>query len=232
MEHLAKAVNFRSVQVSSKTTFAPRGCNGSILLVPDSRKKPLTLRSDQASQDRHELRRRTKSMKTTSLKLESLRDLLLEELRDLYNAEKQLVDALPKMSEAATSTDLKSAFDHHLRQTQEHVSRLKSIFSHLGEKPTGETCEAMKGLIKEGESFVQAKGNMDVRDAGLIGAAQRVEHYEMAGYGTARALARRLGEERVAEVLQKTLNEEGEANEKLTSIAERQVNVSAAATSH
>ncbi|MGA8656306.1 MAG: DUF892 family protein [Chthoniobacterales bacterium] len=112
-------------------------------------------------------------MKTTSLKLESLRGLLLEELRDLYNAEKQLVDALPKMSEAATSKDLKSAFDHHLRQTREHVSRLKSIFSHLGEKPTGETCEAMKGLIKEGESFVKAKGNMDVRDAGLIGAAQR-----------------------------------------------------------
>jgi ferritin-like metal-binding protein YciE len=170
-------------------------------------------------------------MKTTSLKLESLRDLLLEELRDLYNAEKQLVDALPKMSEAATSTDLKSAFDHHLGQTQEHVSRLKSIFSHLGEKPTGETCEAMKGLIKEGESFIQAKGNMDVRDAGLIGTAQRVEHYEIAGYGTARALARRLGDERVAEVLQKTLNEEGKANEKLTSIAERQVNVSAAAQS-
>ena len=170
-------------------------------------------------------------MKTTSLKLESLRDLLLEELRDLHNAEKLLVDALPKMSEAATSADLKSAFDHHLRQTQEHVSRLESIFSHLGEKPTGETCEAMKGLIKEGESFVQAKGNMDVRDAGLIGAAQRVEHYEMAGYGTARALARRLGDERVAEVLQKTLNEEAEANEKLTSIAERQVNVSAAAES-
>jgi ferritin-like metal-binding protein YciE len=97
-------------------------------------------------------------MKTTSLKLESLRDLLLEELRDLHNAEKLLVDALPKMSEAATSADLKSAFDHHLRQTQEHVSRLESIFSHLGEKPTGETCEAMKGLIKEGESFVQAKG--------------------------------------------------------------------------
>ena len=97
-------------------------------------------------------------MKTTSLKLESLRDLLLEELRDLYNAEKQLVDALPKMSEAATSTDLKSAFDHHLGQTQEHVSRLKSIFSHLGEKPTGETCEAMKGLIKEGKALSKPKG--------------------------------------------------------------------------
>jgi ferritin-like metal-binding protein YciE len=167
-------------------------------------------------------------MKVTSLKLESLRDLLLEELRDLYNAEKQLVSALPKLSKAATSSDLKSAFDHHLRQTQEHVSRLETVFRDLGEKATGETCEAMKGLIKEGENFVEAKGNMDVRDAGLIGAAQRVEHYEMAGYGTARALARRLGEKGVAEVLQSTLTEEAEANEKLTSIAERQVNVSAA----
>ena len=168
-------------------------------------------------------------MRTTPLKLESLQDLLLEELRDLYNAEKQLVDTLPKMSEAATSADLKSAFDHHLQQTQEHVSRLEGVFRDLGAKPSGETCEAMKGLVKEGESFVKAKGNKDVRDAGLIGAAQRVEHYEMAGYGTARSLARRLGEDQVAQVLQKTLSEEGEANEKLTLIAERQVNVNAAA---
>lgn len=163
-----------------------------------------------------------------TLKLETLRDLFVEELRDLYNAEKQLVDALPKMSKAASAADLKAAFDNHLRQTREHVSRLDSVFSHLGQKPTGETCEAMKGLIKEGENFVDSKGDQDVRDAGLIGAAQRVEHYEMAGYGTARALAQRLGEGSLAGVLQKTLTEEAEANEKLTSIAESHINVSAA----
>ena len=167
-------------------------------------------------------------MRATSIKLESLSDLFFEELRDLYNAEKQLVAAHPKMSKAATSTELKSAFDHHLDQTQQHVSRLEGIFSDLGAKPTGETCEAMKGLVKEGETFVKAKGNKDVLDAGLIGAAQRVEHYEMAGYGTARALARRLGENQVAELLQKILTEEGEANKKLTAIAEGQVNLRAA----
>jgi ferritin-like metal-binding protein YciE len=109
----------------------------------------------------------------------------------------------------------------------EHFSRLEAIFSDLGAKQTGETCEAMKGLVKEGETFVQPKGNKDVRDAGLIGAAQRVEYYEMAGYRTTRALARRLGEDQVAQVLQKTLTEEGDANEKLTLIAEREVNVRA-----
>ena len=169
-------------------------------------------------------------MRFTALKLDSLRDLLIEELRDLYNAETQLVDALPKMAEAATSQELKSAFQHHLEETRGHVSRLDRIFQQISEKSAGETCEAMKGLIKEGETLVKAEGNPDVRDAGLIGAAQRVEHYEMAGYGTARSLARRLGEDQVAETLQQTLNEEAKANEKLTSIAEGQVNVSAASS--
>ena len=172
--------------------------------------------------------RRTVRVRRSSLKLESMRDLLIEELRDLYDAEKQLIEALPKMSRAATSAELKSAFDHHLDQTRDHLTRLKSVFSDLGEKPTGEACEAMQGLIKEGENIAQAKGNGDVRDAGLIGAAQRVEHYEMAGYGTARALARQLGDDRVAEMLQTILKEEGETNEKLTAIAEKHVNVSAA----
>ena len=108
-------------------------------------------------------------MRATSLKLDSVRDLFFEELRDLYNAEQQLVAALPKMSKAATSTELKSAFDHHLDQTRQHVSRLEGIFSDLGAKPTGETCEAMKGLVKEGETFVKAKGDKDARDAGLMG---------------------------------------------------------------
>ena len=160
--------------------------------------------------------------------MNSLRDLLVEELRDLYSAETQLVEALPKMAQAATSQELRSAFEHHLEETRGHVSRLESIFQKIGEGSSGETCEAMKGLVKEGEILVKAQGEPDVRDAGLIGAAQRVEHYEMAGYGTARSLARRLGENQAAETLQRTLNEEAQANEKLTSIAEAQVNVSAA----
>jgi ferritin-like metal-binding protein YciE len=167
-------------------------------------------------------------MRFTSLKLNSLRDLLVEELRDLHDAERQLIDALPKMAEAAKAPDLKSAFDHHLEQTKQHASRLEHIFAGMSEKAAGETCEAMKGLIKEGELIIKAEGDADVRDAGLIGAAQRVEHYEMAGYGTARTLARRLGENEIASVLQQTLNEESQANEKLTSIAESHVNVGAA----
>jgi ferritin-like metal-binding protein YciE len=167
-------------------------------------------------------------MRLTSLKLNSLRDLLLEELRDLYNAEQQLIDGLPKMADAATGADLKSAFEHHLEQTKQHASRLEHVFAGIGEKASGETCEAMKGLIKEGELMVKAEGKSDVRDAGLIGAAQRVEHYEIAGYGTARTLARRLGETEIASVLQQTLNEESEADKKLTDIAESQVNVGAA----
>ena len=159
-------------------------------------------------------------MRFTALKLDSLRDLLIEELRDLYNAENQLVEALPKLAEAASSNELKSAFNHHLDETRKHVSRLERIFQQIGEKSSGETCEAMKGLIKEGDVLVKAEGNPDVRDAGLIGAAQRVEHYEIAGYGTARGLARRLGENEIAEILQQTLNEEALADKKLTSIAE------------
>jgi ferritin-like metal-binding protein YciE len=166
-------------------------------------------------------------MRFTALKLNSLRDLLVEQLRDLYSAETQLVDALPKMAEAATSDELRSAFEHHLEQTREHASRLEGIFQDIGEKPSGETCEAMKGLIKEGEILLKAEGHPSVRDAGLIGAAQRVEHYEIAGYGTARSLAKRLGDSEVAATLQETLNEEAEADKKLSSIAEREVNVSA-----
>src|SRR5215510_16530246 len=147
-------------------------------------------------------------MRFTSLKLDSLRDLLVEQLRDLYSAETQLVEALPKMAEAASSRELKSAFEHHLEQTREHVSRLKDTFGEIGEKASGETCEAMKGLIKEGEILLNAEGNPDVRDAGLIGAAQRVEHYEIAGYGTARCLAEQLGHSEIAELLEQTLEEE------------------------
>jgi ferritin-like metal-binding protein YciE len=166
----------------------------------------------------------------TSLKLESVQDLFLEELRDLYDAENQLLKALPKMAEAASTPSLKMAFSQHWEQTKGHVGRLDRVFRELDVKPTGGTCEAMKGLVREGEDFVQAKGEPSVRDAGLIGAAQRVEHYEMAGYGTARTLAKRLGFQEIATILHQTLEEEGEADKKLTAVAENEVNVRATAT--
>jgi len=166
-------------------------------------------------------------MRLTSLKLESVKDLLIAELRDLHNAENQLVEALPKMAEAASSNELRNAFNHHLEETRKHVTRLDDVFKNLDETASGETCEAMKGLVKEGEEFIHATGQPEVKDAGLIGAAQRVEHYEMAGYGTARTLAKRLGLNDIAETLQKTLDEEGAADQKLTAIAEGNVNPTA-----
>ena len=160
------------------------------------------------------------AMRFTSIKLDTLRDLYLEELRDLYSAETQLVLALPKMAQAASDIHLKEAFMDHLDQTEGHVARLEQIFDALHEKPTGETCQAMEGLVKEGAQMIKAQGDDTVRDSGLIGAAQRVEHYEMAGYGTSRSLAERLGEHEAAELLQATLDEEGEADTLLTEIAE------------
>jgi len=169
----------------------------------------------------------TSYMRLTSLKLESVEDLFLAELRDLYDAENQLVRALPKLADAASAPALKRAFSQHLEETKGHVGRLDRVFRKLQVKPSGETCEAMKGLVKEGEEFIQAKGEPSVRDAGLIGAAQRVEHYEMAGYGTARTLAKRLGFQEIATTLQQTLEEEGEADRKLTAVAENEVNIKA-----
>ncbi len=158
----------------------------------------------------------------------TLRDLYINELRDLYSAETQLIDALPVMAEAATSPELKLAFTSHLEETRGHAERLERIFAQLGEEPSGETCAAMKGLIKEGSEYAEAGGDDHVRDAGIIGAAQRVEHYEIAAYGTARALAMRLGETDAAEILQQTLDEESAADETLTDIAESEVNELAA----
>ncbi|MCA9972777.1 MAG: ferritin-like domain-containing protein [Anaerolineales bacterium] len=152
--------------------------------------------------------------------LNSLRDLFIHELRDLHNAEKQLVTALPKMAQAASNNDLRDAFNHHLEQTRNHVRRLDTIFSNLGTSPGNETCEAMKGLVQEGESAIQAQGDNVVKDAALIAAAQRVEHYEIAGYGTVRTYAKELGYDDVASMLQETLDEEGSANKKLTKLAE------------
>lgn len=152
--------------------------------------------------------------------INSLRELLVDELRDLHNAESQLVKALPKMAKAASHDELKEGFQEHLEQTREHVDRLDRCFKLLGEKARGKTCHAMKGLVEEGQEAIEEKAPEAIRDAKLIGAAQRVEHYEIAAYGTARAFAQTLGETKVADLLQETLDEEGETDKKLTALAE------------
>jgi ferritin-like metal-binding protein YciE len=158
------------------------------------------------------------------MKLESLKDLYREQLKDLHSAETQLLDALPKMADAASAPDLKRAFSEHLRQTQEHVRRLERIFDQLGERPTGHTCQGMKGLIREGEEMLAMKGDPAVLDAGLIAAAQRVEHYEIAGYGTVRTYAELLGHDEQMTLLERTLDEEEQTDELLTRLAESHVN--------
>ena len=160
-------------------------------------------------------------------KFETLRDLYVNELRNLFSAETQLVEALPKMADGATTPALKQAFTDHLAETRVHVERLDQIFKDFSKKAMGETCEAMKALIKEAELYIKAEGDDDVRDAGLIGAAQRIEHYEIAAYGTARALAFRLSDSGAADRLQSTLDEEVAVDRKLTAIAESSVNVNA-----
>jgi ferritin-like metal-binding protein YciE len=154
------------------------------------------------------------------MQLDTLHSLFVEELKDLYDAENQVVQALPKMAGAASSPDLKQAFEHHLQQSREHITRLNQVFNQVGERAQGKTCEAMKGLLKEGNEVIQAVGDPAVKDAALIAAAQRVEHYEMAGYGTVRTYANELGYGDVASLLQTTLDEEGEADKKLTKLAE------------
>lgn len=150
---------------------------------------------------------------------ESLKNLLIEEIQDLYDAEKNLVKALPKMAKAAQNENLKTGLTEHLEETKEHVARLDRVFKLLGEKAKAKSCPAMKGLIEEGSEALEDKDASALRDAQIIGSAQRIEHYEMAAYGTARSLAETLGEDDVAELLQATLDEEGAANEKLTTIS-------------
>jgi ferritin-like metal-binding protein YciE len=157
---------------------------------------------------------------------DSLRELYIDELKDLYNAETQLVKALPKMAKAASNNQLRQAFEEHLRQTSEHVSRLEQIFETLEEKPTGKKCLGMEGLVKEGSETMKEDYADELKDAAIIGAAQRVEHYEMAAYGTVRAFAELLGETEHVSLLEETLNEEKQADEKLTQLAE-EVNASA-----
>lgn len=160
----------------------------------------------------------------TSTQFDTLDCLLVDQLQDIYDAEQRLTKALPKMADAASDAQLKNAFQHHLTETQQQVKRLEQVFESLGKTTEAKTCEAMKGLITEGEEMVNAKGDDRVRDAALIAAAQRVEHYEIAAYGTARQLARQLGHTNAAELLQQSLDEEGGADKKLTEIAEQSIN--------
>ena len=150
----------------------------------------------------------------------NLEELFVEQIKDLYDAENRLVDAIPDLVDAATAPELRAAFDSHLTETKGHVTRLEQVFEGLGIEPDRETCDGIKGLLKEGEEIIKAKGDPAVKDAGLIAAAQRVEHYEMAGYGTARTLANVLGRSDLAAILQSTLDEEGNADHHLTDIAE------------
>jgi ferritin-like metal-binding protein YciE len=153
------------------------------------------------------------------MQLQSLKDVLTHELQDLYDAETQLVQALPKMAQAASNQELRDAFEHHLSETQDHVRRLDDIFGQLGISGSGETCEGMQGLIKEGEKTISTQGDPTAKDAALIAAAQRVEHYEIAAYGTARTLADELDLDDAQDLLDQTLDEEASADKLLTKIA-------------
>jgi ferritin-like metal-binding protein YciE len=151
---------------------------------------------------------------------EGLKDLYIDELKDLYNAENQLIKALPKMAKAASSAELQQGFEKHLEQTKGHAERLEKIFQALGESPKGKTCKAMQGLVEEGAETMKEDFEGSLMDAALIGAAQRVEHYEIAAYGTVCAFARQLGETGHVSLLTQTLEEEKETDEKLTDLAQ------------
>jgi ferritin-like metal-binding protein YciE len=155
--------------------------------------------------------------------MDSLQDLFEDEMKDIYNAEKQLTKALPKMAKKASSPALKQAFTTHLKETEVHIERLEKIASSLDLKLTGKKCHAMEGLVEEGKEVIDEDGPEGVIDAALIGAAQRVEHYEIAAYGTVRAMAEALGHSAAVKILQQTLDEEGETDKKLTAIAEGEV---------
>jgi len=158
------------------------------------------------------------------MNLDSLHKLYVMELKDLYSAESQLLDAIPKMQQAAENDELKTAFGDHLKETRTQLQRLETIFKDLDFEPRGHKCAAMEGLIKEADELINSEIDKHVIDAALVAAAQRVEHYEIAGYGTARAYAEKLGRAKDADLLQETLNEEGLANQALTRLAERSLN--------
>ena len=162
------------------------------------------------------------------MRLHSLHDLYVEELKDLFSAENQILKALPKMAKAASAPELQNGFQEHLEQTKEHAHRLEQIFQKMSMTGKGKKCKAMEGLLEEGKEMMEEKAEPAVKDAALIAAAQRVEHYEMAGYGCARTFAKILGEQEAAELLQHTLDEEIAADKKLTEVAESTVNAEAA----
>src|SRR5580704_4203501 len=153
------------------------------------------------------------------MEMNRLKHLYIEELKDLYSAETQMVKALPKMANAASSEDLRAGFEEHLGQTKEHVARLEKIFKALGESPKGKKCKGMEGLIKEGAEMIEEDPAPEELDAGLISAAQRVEHYEIAGYGCVSTYAKLLGEDQAASLLRETLEEEKKTDSKLTELA-------------
>lgn len=157
------------------------------------------------------------------MKLESLRELFIEELQDLYSAETQIIDALPKMIEKASSPDLKAGFTEHLEQTRQHVSRLDQIFDQLGKDVDrkDKTCKGMQGIIKDSKELIKTDAEPEVLDAGMIAGAQRVEHYEIAGYGTVRTYAELLGRSDWAQLLEQTLQEEKDTDKKLSQLADR-----------
>ena len=161
------------------------------------------------------------------MELETLKDLYIHELKDLYSAEKQIIKALPKMVKAATNKQLAAGFAEHFEQTKEHATRLEKILTSHDESTRGPKCEGMEGVIKEGEEMIEEDAEDEVRDAGLIAAAQRVEHYEMAGYGCARTYAELLGDQHGVRLLQTTLIEESDTDKKLTKLAKSVINVAA-----
>ena len=163
-----------------------------------------------------------------SSKVNTLQDFLVEQLRDLYSAETQIIANLPKMAKQAGHADLRMAFESHLKETEGHKERLERIATILDFKPAGHTCEAMKGIVRETAEWIAENAPQDVRDAGLISNAQRVEHYEIAGYGTARAIAERLGHTQVVTLLEQTLQEEKSTDQKLTRLALTSINDDAA----
>jgi ferritin-like metal-binding protein YciE len=161
------------------------------------------------------------------MQLETLKDLYIHELKDLYSAEKQLIRALPKMAKAAKNQQLTAGFQVHLEQTKEHAARIEKILSEHKQSTRGSKCRGMEGLIAEGAEMIEEEADPEVKDAGLISAAQRVEHYEIAGYGTARTYAEMLGDKEAATLLQRTLSEEEQTDQKLTHLAKSSINVAA-----
>ena len=162
------------------------------------------------------------------MEMDSLQELLIDEMRDLYSAETQITKALPKMAKKASNPQLKKAFETHLRETEGQIQRLQKIFDKLGKKPTGKKCAAMAGLVEEGKEMMGEDMDEDTMDAALISIAQKVEHYEIASYGTVRTWAQLMGDDQTAKLLQQTLDEEGKTDKLLTELAESTINIEAA----